>query len=80
MPSKAIFLEGFNIEENSVILESDIVSVDSMTLHNLIANVPWTYHDLAKVFMSLNPTGTNELMLIWVTMKTLKVPSKETKK
>ena len=52
-----IFHEGLNIEENSVILESDIISVDPMNLHTPVAKVPRTYHDLPKEFISLIPKG-----------------------
>ena len=60
------FSQGLNNEGKSVILESDIILVDSVTLHDLITR---TYHDLAKEFTTLNLTYINELILIWVTIK-----------
>ena len=59
-----IFHQGLNNKENLVVLESDIISVDTVTLHNLIAKVAWTYHDLAKEFINPNLRHINELVLI----------------
>ena len=59
-----IFHQGLNNKENLVVLESDIISVDTVTLHNLIAKVAWTYQDLAKEFINPNLRHINELVLI----------------